>query len=517
MILAETSSSSKSSSSSNVSQDNEVPQQRKDLTNELQKRRVSVVNSANKSTNKTPAQRTINRTTNKFTVSGVCRTINFAHTLKENQNSKLSLNNNRSSIVASPNSRTNRPLSQVNNNQSNNTAVNIIRQHRANLLRNNARNNPQHRRLERESLNGNSLEKVGSLIRNDDPAHQKLTALLNGNKSSKQNGQPNGSTNLTVNNSSTSKTDNKRQSISNRLTDKRESATNDQQNKLNSTTTNNKQPIKTPIKQNQQYPVSPSLIKPPTVQLIRHDLSANNLSNQDVFDGASDHLICHNLSANNLPNQDVFNYSNLGNNKFFDEDHCISESQELLGKKQDKPIYTEQTLSASCNRLSQVSPKTSINNLPSSSAASCSTPSLTNGLTNLLFPHSVLRNYEIGELIGEGNFAVVHQSTHKRTRRKYALKVIDKRKCAGKEAMIENEVSILRKIKHPNIVQLHEDYDYPNELYLVMELVNVSYPCFFFKMIILQYLIKIFSLYGYYVNLLLIWSKMMILIHILQS
>lgn len=40
--------------------------------------------------------------------------------------------------------------------------------------------------------------------------------------------------------------------------------------------------------------------------------------------------------------------------------------------------------------------------------------------------------------------------------------------------MIQNEVSILRRVKHPNIVLLIEEMDMPTELYLVMELVKVS-------------------------------------------
>lgn len=59
----------------------------------------------------------------------------------------------------------------------------------------------------------------------------------------------------------------------------------------------------------------------------------------------------------------------------------------------------------------------------------------------------------------------------------------------GKEAMIQNEVSILKKVKHPNIVELYEDFHYSHELCLVMELVSVSSQsvgrqsesCFFFK------------------------------------
>ncbi|KAK2112703.1 hypothetical protein P7K49_012450 [Saguinus oedipus] len=60
------------------------------------------------------------------------------------------------------------------------------------------------------------------------------------------------------------------------------------------------------------------------------------------------------------------------------------------------------------------------------------------------------------------------------TAREYALKIIKKSKCRGKEHMIQNEVSILRRVKHPNIVLLIEEMDVPTELYLVMELVKLE-------------------------------------------
>ena len=41
------------------------------------------------------------------------------------------------------------------------------------------------------------------------------------------------------------------------------------------------------------------------------------------------------------------------------------------------------------------------------------------------------------------------------------------------EHMIQSEVSILRRVKHPNIVLLIEEMDTCSELYLVMELVKV--------------------------------------------
>lgn len=39
--------------------------------------------------------------------------------------------------------------------------------------------------------------------------------------------------------------------------------------------------------------------------------------------------------------------------------------------------------------------------------------------------------------------------------------------------MIENEVAILRRVDHPNIILLVEEFDTKDSLYLVMEYVRV--------------------------------------------
>lgn len=87
-------------------------------------------------------------------------------------------------------------------------------------------------------------------------------------------------------------------------------------------------------------------------------------------------------------------------------------------------------------------------------------------------PKEITDHYEIGKIIGDGNFAVVRECIDKGTKLEYALKIIDKAKCKGKEHMITSEVAILRRVKHPNIVQLLGEFDFGNELYLVMELVK---------------------------------------------
>ena len=79
--------------------------------------------------------------------------------------------------------------------------------------------------------------------------------------------------------------------------------------------------------------------------------------------------------------------------------------------------------------------------------------------------------FDIGRKLGDGNFAVVRECVHKVTNEKYALKIIDRSKLKGKEKMLENEIQIMKRCNHPNIVSLVDDFHGNTEIYLVMELV----------------------------------------------
>uniref|UniRef100_A0A667Z658 Serine/threonine-protein kinase DCLK2 n=1 Tax=Myripristis murdjan TaxID=586833 RepID=A0A667Z658_9TELE len=80
--------------------------------------------------------------------------------------------------------------------------------------------------------------------------------------------------------------------------------------------------------------------------------------------------------------------------------------------------------------------------------------------------------YKVGKVIGDGNFAVVKECVERSTGQEFALKIIDKARCCGKEHLIENEVAVLRRVRHPSIIQLIEVDDTPTQLFLVMELVK---------------------------------------------
>ncbi|KAJ3351710.1 calcium calmodulin-dependent protein kinase type 1G [Entophlyctis luteolus] len=68
----------------------------------------------------------------------------------------------------------------------------------------------------------------------------------------------------------------------------------------------------------------------------------------------------------------------------------------------------------------------------------------------------LLGKYELGQTLGTGAFSEVKAATERSTGNKFAIKIIDKTKCKGKETMIETEVKILMRVRHENIVRLFE-------------------------------------------------------------
>lgn len=86
---------------------------------------------------------------------------------------------------------------------------------------------------------------------------------------------------------------------------------------------------------------------------------------------------------------------------------------------------------------------------------------------------SVEDKYEFKDLLGTGAFSQVVLAESKDTPGvMHAIKCIDKKALKGKEDSLENEIKVLRRLKHSNIVQLLETYEDKNKVYLVMELVT---------------------------------------------
>ncbi|KAG6524044.1 CBL-interacting serine/threonine-protein kinase 12-like [Zingiber officinale] len=86
----------------------------------------------------------------------------------------------------------------------------------------------------------------------------------------------------------------------------------------------------------------------------------------------------------------------------------------------------------------------------------------------------LLGKYEVGRLLGHGTFAKVYHARHAGTGESVAIKVLDKEKIlqSGLVAHTKREIAVLRRVRHPNIVHLHEVMATKSKIYFVMELVR---------------------------------------------
>ncbi|KAI8901070.1 kinase-like domain-containing protein [Globomyces pollinis-pini] len=80
--------------------------------------------------------------------------------------------------------------------------------------------------------------------------------------------------------------------------------------------------------------------------------------------------------------------------------------------------------------------------------------------------------YKTGKTLGKGSYGTVKEAIKIATKEHFAIKLISKSLMRGKESLVINEINILKKISkgHKNIVTLHDYFESPNNLYLVMDL-----------------------------------------------
>lgn len=88
--------------------------------------------------------------------------------------------------------------------------------------------------------------------------------------------------------------------------------------------------------------------------------------------------------------------------------------------------------------------------------------------------NALFGKYELGKLLGCGAFAKVYHARNVRTGQSVAIKVINKKKIANSILMsnTKREISIMRRLNHPNIVKLYEVLATKTKIYFVMEFVK---------------------------------------------
>ncbi|CAH2324905.1 serine threonine- kinase H1 [Pelobates cultripes] len=85
------------------------------------------------------------------------------------------------------------------------------------------------------------------------------------------------------------------------------------------------------------------------------------------------------------------------------------------------------------------------------------------------FDPRVTAKYDIKALIGRGSFSRVVRVEHKASKQPYAIKMIETKYREGRE-VCESELSVLRRVRHTNIIQLIEVFETQERVYMVMEL-----------------------------------------------
>uniref|UniRef100_A0A8C7FWV6 Serine/threonine-protein kinase 33 n=1 Tax=Oncorhynchus kisutch TaxID=8019 RepID=A0A8C7FWV6_ONCKI len=79
--------------------------------------------------------------------------------------------------------------------------------------------------------------------------------------------------------------------------------------------------------------------------------------------------------------------------------------------------------------------------------------------------------YSFGRKLGQGSFGVVCEATHNETRKKWAIKKVNKEKAGSSGVkLLEREVSILKRVNHAHIIHLEEVFETQKRMYLVTEL-----------------------------------------------
>ncbi|KAG4925357.1 hypothetical protein JHK87_050897 [Glycine soja] len=83
----------------------------------------------------------------------------------------------------------------------------------------------------------------------------------------------------------------------------------------------------------------------------------------------------------------------------------------------------------------------------------------------------LMQRYELGRLLGQGTFAKVYHARNLITGMSVAIKVIDKERIlkVGMIDQIKREISVMRLIRHPHVVELYEVMASKTKIYFVME------------------------------------------------
>ena len=84
-----------------------------------------------------------------------------------------------------------------------------------------------------------------------------------------------------------------------------------------------------------------------------------------------------------------------------------------------------------------------------------------------------ISDFEFKEKIGVGKFGIVRRGVHKSTKRKVAIKFVNKTKMTNQDRiLLTNEIDILSIVRHPSVINLYEIIDYYDTCYIITEYIH---------------------------------------------
>lgn len=95
-----------------------------------------------------------------------------------------------------------------------------------------------------------------------------------------------------------------------------------------------------------------------------------------------------------------------------------------------------------------------------------------------------INNYEILSLLGSGSYSTVHKAIDKRTRDVVAIKILERKRILRGKVSIDNlvqEIELLKKLQHKYIVKMEAFCWDSQNIYIIMELCEVSLSTFIKK------------------------------------
>ncbi|XP_062179115.1 CBL-interacting protein kinase 25-like [Phragmites australis] len=90
-------------------------------------------------------------------------------------------------------------------------------------------------------------------------------------------------------------------------------------------------------------------------------------------------------------------------------------------------------------------------------------------------PRLLMGRYHLGKLLGKGSFAKVYHARNVESGEEVAIKMMDKdhlAKTGAAQQQIMREIDIMRRVRHPNVVRIHEVMASKTRIFVVMEFVG---------------------------------------------